>query len=721
MMQSSDYPEAMSGEQLFKIAREALQQRFGFSDFLPGQKDVLRDIFSGQNVVAVMPTGAGKSLLYQLPAIVMPGTVLVISPLISLMKDQVDSLRGKNIQAAYINSTLGTYEKRQIIEAMRYGLYQLVYVAPERLQNPDFRQAIRQTKVAMLAVDEAHCISQWGHDFRPDYLKIKDLREWLNYPQTAALTATATPDVRREIAQRLELQQWADHVAGFDRDNLYFEVRPVSSQKQKIEHIIATYRQIGPSGIIYAATRKNVESIDHKLRSQKIAAGCYHAGLPQYQRDKVQEDFMADRLSVVVATNAFGMGIDKTNIRFVTHYDIPANIEAYYQEVGRAGRDGKPSRCCLLFNYADTRIARFFIEESHPAPAVVEQLWQMISREQLVPSPEDLAARLNLSSMMTTRYALGMLERAGLIVRATPGDFYLCTPNEQGLVDLQDILHNDGKRKEHEEKRFAQIIGYAYHVGCRRVWILDYFGDHKEHAGCRACDNCENVALRHEVTDDKLIEVLKALSAVARLNGQLGRVRIAQVLIASRARQIMDGGLDKLPTYGALAYLPQSEVCDLLDTLIAAGYIQVRLKDAKYPLLGLTHAGHDVMMRREPCYLISQPTKAISRQVENGQSQAKTGTPGTASAEQPKHPAGKEKQAPIDYDQKLYAKLSARRKELADNLGRPAFVVFHNSTLQHMAMRKPRSLEEMLQVPGIGKVKLNLYGEEFLRIITEHG
>ena len=707
MVQSSDHPEGENDTSLLAAAREALQQRFGFNDFLPGQKEVLSDIFSGQNVVAVMPTGAGKSLLYQLPAVVMPGMVLVISPLISLMKDQVDSLRSKNIQAAFINSTLGSYEKRQIIEAMCYGHYQLIYVAPERLQSPDFRQAIRQSRVTMLAVDEAHCISQWGHDFRPDYLRIKDLRQFLKYPQTAALTATATPDVRHEIAQGLELQQWADHVAGFDRDNLYFEVRAVSSQKQKIEHIVATANRIGPSGIIYAGTRKNVERIEFELRQRKINAGSYHAGLSQYQRDQVQEDFMSDRLAIVAATNAFGMGIDKTDIRFVIHYDIPASIEAYYQEVGRAGRDRKASRCCLLFNYADTRICRFFIEESHPTPAVVEQIWQAICHEQLVPSPEELAARLNLSSVMTTRYALAMLERARLIARAIPGDFYLCTPNDQGLVALKEILASDGKRKQHDEEKLAQMIRYAYFDGCRRIWILDYFGDHKPCAGCQACDNCDNQVGRQQVTGDKLIEVLKALSAVARLNGRMGKLRIAQVLIASRRKQIIDWELHKLPTYGALAYLPQAEVCDLLEALIAAGYIQVRLKESKYPLLSLTRAGNEVMMQKAPCYLVQS---AANSHVDTTNPQTKS-----------KCAASKDKQAVVDYDKELYEKLASCRKSLADELGRPAFIVFHNSTLQQMAARKPRSLEEMLQVPGVGQMKLERYGKEFLQIIEEHG
>ena len=683
----------------FSKAYEILDKVFGFEEFLPGQKTVLADILASKNVVAIMPTGAGKSLLYQLPALLYQGLVLVISPLISLMQDQVQALQRKGVRTAFLNSTLSHREKDRVVQNMQRGGYQVLYITPERLQNPFFREALRQTNISMIAVDEAHCISQWGYDFRPDYLKIKDLLEYLQFPQTIALTATATLEVREEIAQKLGLSEWADHVAGFDRNNLHFAVIPVRSQKEKIEQIADIFRTHGESGIVYANTRKNVEWIQSKLQKRNVFAGIYHGGMSDEERVKTQNEFMQGHTPMVIATNAFGMGIDKANIRFVVHFDIPSCIEAYYQEIGRAGRDGDSSYCCLLFNYADTRVPRFFIEQAYPPPEFVLQAWQKLRQNPTVPPACELMQILNLKDETSARYLIALLERANLIARAQIGG-YICIPTPEKENSLYQYLQMEQMRKQKDEDRLQQMVRYAYHRGCRRTWILDYFGDHTPHHNCKNCDNCNQKSTQQEITGKQLIEILKALSAVARLSGRLGKTSIAKVLTGSKDKVVMDMQLTQLPTYGALAYRSQLQVCDLLEKLIAVGYIVVRLKEGKYPLLHLTKLGNEVMMQRTPCYL---PQEEL---ISPGKSK----------------PKKKKSKANIaeNVDQGLYEKLCELRREIARKLGVSAFIIFPNSTLEQMALEKPATLDKMSQIKGVGKKRLIKYGEKFLKIILEN-
>lgn len=680
-------------------ARKALHKYFGFENFRQGQIEVLGDVLKRDNVIAVMPTGAGKSLLYQLPAMIFEGVVLVVSPLISLMKDQVDSLIKKGIQAAYINSTLAPDRKRRVINNMKLGVYDLIYISPERLAIPEFQNDLRSTPIAMIAVDEAHCISQWGHDFRPDYLRIIEIRKLLGNPQTVAFTATATEFVRKEIAKRLGLETWTDHVAGFNRSNLHFEVKHIATQKSKIKNIINIYKKFGPSGIIYCSTRKHVELVQEKLLDANIKSSCYHAGLTDIQRNKVQNDFMNDKLGLVVATNAFGMGIDKADIRFVVHYDIPPDIESYYQEVGRAGRDGKDSYCCLLFNYADTRITRFFIEEAHPGYELTYKIWNLISQEQVVSkSFEELETATQAKSTMSIRYVFNLLEKANLIGKARQSDFYICTPYKEGIKFLDELLEIDAKRKAVDENRLEKMVKYAYHKGCRTLWILDYFGDYKRHTKCGVCDNCSKPEKQHEVKGEKLIEVLKALSATARLDNRLGKNKLAQVLIGSKAKSIMDTGLSEIKTYGALKYMSLEKISKLLDILIASGYIEIQLKDGKYPLLRLTASGRKVMMQEEPCYL--------SQELNTSSNKRKTSSQKT--------PAISED----NFDPDIYKKLEEVRKKLASEKRLTPFLIAHNKTLKEMAMVKPKNKEELAKISGIGGVKLEKYGNIFLEAIN---
>ncbi|BBM88180.1 RecQ family ATP-dependent DNA helicase [Candidatus Uabimicrobium amorphum] len=697
---------------------KVLKSQFGYEEFLPGQKVVIEDVLKREDVVAIMPTGAGKSMLYQLPAVVFDGTVIVISPLISLMKDQVDSLQQIGVKATYINSTLSSVERHNAMNGMQLGYYDLVYVSAERLQHQGFQEALRRTKIAMLAVDEAHCISQWGHDFRPDYLKIKDIREYLDFPQTVALTATATQIVREEIAERLGLESWADHVAGFDRNNLYFSVVFCASKKTKIERIAEIFDEKGAAGIVYAGTRKNVEYICNELTRFGMNVQKYHAGLSDSEREAIQNEFMENKIDLIVATNAFGMGIDKANIRFVVHFDIPGDMESYYQEVGRAGRDRKPASCYLLFNYADTRIPRFFIEEAHPTVQFAHKMWSFIQNEQVVPSIEQISSECKASSYMTVRYTLGFFERAGLVAKANPGDFYVLTPSQEGFSILENILSDDAKRKEHDEQKLNNMVKYAYHKGCRRLWILDYFGDTNTKESCHACDNCKNEVALQEATGEDLINMQKALSAVARLNGRWGKVRIAQLLVGSKSKDLLSLNVNSIPTYGVLEKYSQTDVCDFLDKLIEVGYIQVRLKDGRYPLLYLTEMGRSVMMGEEKCYF---PQDGLLKQTKTKTKTTKRSSRLDAlrNFSKPQKKESKTEIATHGDTLRLYKKLSEMRRRISQEVNKPAFVVLHNTTLEELAKSKPRTLEEMAQISGIGKVKLEKYGCEILQIINE--
>jgi ATP-dependent DNA helicase RecQ len=409
-----------------EAALAALRNHFGFEDFREGQREVITAVLEGHDTVVVMPTGGGKSLCYQLPALMLEGATLVVSPLIALMKDQVDALHARNLPATFINSSIDFEEQKARVQGMRRGAFKLVYVAPERFRSNHFVEALREAQISLFAVDEAHCISTWGHDFRPDYLRLRGALERIGRPQAIALTATATPYVRADIIEQLELKEPRAFVSGFDRPNLSINVTHTQKEREKITRIRAlTAKHAGGSGIIYSSTRKSVEQVTSRLKTAGLKVVAYHAGMDDAARAEAQDEFMSGRTQMIVATNAFGMGIDKPDIRFVAHYHLPGSIEAYYQEIGRAGRDRLSSDCELLFNYADKRTQDYFIEGSYPQPELIARVYETlvaIGQQRIELSTREVAQRAGIRNEMAVQSALITLEKAGHIERGAAGE-----------------------------------------------------------------------------------------------------------------------------------------------------------------------------------------------------------------------------------------------------------------------------------------------------------
>ena len=455
--------------------------RFGHTGLRPGQAEVIADIFDGTPVVAVMPTGAGKSLCYQLPAVILGergGVTLVVSPLIALMKDQVDVLRQRGISAAALTSAASPDEQREILDGMRTGAYTLIYVAPERFRSPRFVEALRamQDTLALIAIDEAHCISEWGHDFRPDYRRLGEVVRELRPPRLAAFTATATPEVRADIAEQLGVSLPRVHVRGFDRPNLFYTVDKAGGAADKVSRLIELIRtREGGTALVYAATRKNVEKYAAELTRTGMRVRVYHAGLDDDVRENAQDKFMAGKLDVIVATNAFGMGVDKSDIRLVVHADIPRSPEAYYQEAGRGGRDGRATRCVLLLNHGDIRLQEFLIAASYPTGEVLRTIWKLLRDEPVLGIAFGIEDRLRAklpgdTSAATVSNALRILERHGLLRNEPQDGAYIALRPDPSAPPLD--VDGIARRAEVERGKLRTMIEYAYWPRCRRQFVL---------------------------------------------------------------------------------------------------------------------------------------------------------------------------------------------------------------------------------------------------------
>jgi ATP-dependent DNA helicase RecQ len=591
-------------------SHELLEKHFGFREFLDAQEEVVEAIVGGADALVVMPTGGGKSLCYQLPALMLEGTTIVVSPLIALMKDQVDALQRRGIAATLINSSLDFPEQKERITALARGDYKLVYIAPERFRSRSFLEALGRATISLFAVDEAHCLSMWGHDFRPDYFRLDQALEILGRPQVAAFTATATPEVRRDILTHLKLREPREFVAGFARPNLKLLVTPVANEAEKYERLRALVRD-HKTGIVYCATRKRVEAVAENLSTPGMSILLYHAGMSDAEREQAQNEFMQGRRDIVVATNAFGMGIDRSDIRFVAHFDVPGSLEAFYQEAGRAGRDGEAATCELLFNHADTRVQEFFIDGSNPTLPFIVETYEMLRREaneqhELQISLKEMSVRLDgEGNDMMLSLALHVLDREGYIDRFDiPGRRARGTRLLKPEVRGHQLNLDADKLAEKERRDRAKLklmIDFVYGRKCRQQAILRYFGE-SDPAPCGNCDVClETAGPAREPTEEEALIVRKALSGVARMSVQtnegwqprFGRGRIVQTLVGSRSREIISARLDQLSTYGILksegvAYLNQllreMQECGLLISSIG-----------EYPMITLTEPGEQVM------------------------------------------------------------------------------------------------------------------------------
>jgi ATP-dependent DNA helicase RecQ len=525
-------------------ALASLRQHFGFNDFREGQREVVEAILGGKDAVVVMPTGSGKSLCYQLPALMLKGATLIVSPLIALMKDQVDALQARQLPATFINSSIPEGEQWSRIERLRHGEFKLIYVAPERFRSRRFTEALRSVSVSLFAVDEAHCISTWGHDFRPDYLRLKNVIPLMGKPQTLALTATATPYVRSDIIQQLGLMKPEVFVSGFDRPNLTIDVVHTEKEREKVARIKRLAKTHQGSGIIYASTRKSVEQLAGDLKAQGLSVSAYHAGLSDSARIKAQDDFMAGRTQMIVATNAFGMGIDKPDIRFVAHYQMPGSIEAYYQEIGRAGRDGLASACVLLFNYADKNTHDFFIEGSYPTAETARSVYNALvstGLKRIELSAAEIAKRTGgTRNEMAIQSSLYLLERAGHITRTSniergsaneppwqsnptvgatgarraSSDSTNARRRARSIIMLDEVpaatLRIDAgdvtRRAALERRKLREMIEFCYTEYCYRAHILDYFGDRHHARSCGTCGNCSpNAAVRSALASAEVL------------------------------------------------------------------------------------------------------------------------------------------------------------------------------------------------------------------------
>jgi len=593
----------------------SLRTHFGFDSFRAGQEEAIRSLLDHNHTLAIMPTGTGKSLIYQLAALQFDGLTLVISPLIALMKDQTDALNRRGIPATFINSAIPLPEQNQRLTLLAQGKYRLVYVAPERLRNVTFLRALQSQTLSLLAVDEAHCISEWGHDFRPDYLHIAEARRKLGNPLTVALTATATPKVQDEIVRLLGLPESTRRiVTGFNRPNLSLEVRYTDGLEAKLRALSELLRKpefnsgLQGATLIYTGTRRDAEEVAEFVRVVcKTQAEHYHAGLLPEDRARIQERFINGSTPVIVATNAFGMGIDRPDVRQVIHYAVPGSLEAYYQEAGRAGRDGLPARAILLYDPRDRALQEFFIQNSIVSPNELHMLYRALGNgnDEIWLTLEDFQRRTGLPQVKV-KVGLAELERIGALEHL--GDDNVRMLLKRGAWNPAAVQQAAARSKEHVRHRSEQLdhmIAYAESNACRRRIILQHFGDRGSADAPVCCDNCEtNKAASTNAAAGDVSQMSHAeraalviLDCIRRAKTRVGKTKLAQILHGSKAQDILAFHHDKNIYYGRLASLRQSDIERLIAQLIEMNYIKVI--GGEYPILVLTPRGENALQQKE--------------------------------------------------------------------------------------------------------------------------
>ncbi|MBI2473076.1 DNA helicase RecQ [Candidatus Uhrbacteria bacterium] len=590
--------------------RERLKTYFGYDTFRPYQQEIIDTVLKGEDVLVLLPTGGGKSLCYQLPALIREGITLVISPLIALMKDQVDALNANGIPASYLNSSLSAQEIQTVQQQALSGKLKLLYLAPERLGILGFDSFLLQLNVRLIAIDEAHCVSEWGHDFRPDYRRLVQLRTLFPTVNMIALTATATTRVRQDIVRYLQMPQPRVFLSSFNRPNLFYSVQPKQQAFQQLVTLLSRHKN--ESVIIYCFSRQDTEDLVSDLYTQGFRALAYHAGLEKQQRTRAQEAFIRDEVHIIVATIAFGMGIDKPDVRLIVHMDLPKTIEGYYQETGRAGRDGLSSECVLFYTYADKRKQDYFIAQ------------------------------------------------------------------------IQDELE-----QAQAQKKLSDMIGYCESTGCRRQYVLRYFGEEWKESFCGTCDVCQAPSVELQ---DATVLSQKILSGVLRTGERFGAGYVCDVLRGSARDRVVENKHDRLSVYGIAKDVSRQEVMLSIDLLLRYGYLEKQL--GEYPTLRVSGEGKKALTHREPILLPKIETGSVLKR------------------------AKKEKET--DYDFELFTKLRQLRKQIADQQGVPPFVVFGDRSLQEMSRAYPQDTTAFSTIFGVGDTKLKQYGELFVSHIVEY-
>lgn len=608
-------------EKRYPPIERALKKYYGYDTFRPGQLELIHALLDGQDVCGVMPTGAGKSICFQIPAIFLEGITLVISPLISLMQDQVAALCQAHIPAAYLNSSLTHSQYLKALQFAKQGRYKIIYVAPERLNTPGFLELIKCVKISMIAIDEAHCVSQWGQSFRPSYMEIAKFAASLpERPIMAAFTATATGLVKQDIIEFLGLKTPKVLVTGFDRTNLFFEVERPTNKKSALLQFLKKHKD--EPGIIYCQTRKEAEEVSDFLKSEGYLATCYHGGMDNALRTKAQEEFLYDQVQLICATTAFGMGIDKSNVRFVLHYSLSSSLENYYQEAGRAGRDGALANCTLFFQRKDIKLHEFLIQQT------------------CAEAPEQL-------------------ER-----------------------DLQ---------------RLRQMVAYCETPLCLRAYLLQYFGETLDHE-CSGCSNCQADWVSEDITKETRI----IYRAIQSLPHHYGMPFLSAFLKGKKTTRIKELGLIRNENHGALSYLAETRIRQILEYLITKGYL--RRSDDRFQTLSIGQILQKAIAENEEVFLQRKAKKqeSLKNQVDWSKTNSSLSSPEQA-----------------ENAKRLLERLKAIRMRIAHEYNLPPYLVVSDAALLQMVQDLPQNENDLLQIPGIGSYKCKAYGKAFLKVIQE--
>jgi len=655
---------------MMEEVEKALKRYWGYDQFRPLQKQAIECVLAGRDSVVVMPTGGGKSLCFQAPALVMPGLAVVVSPLISLMKDQVDALSECGVAAARLDSTQSAFERNEVMNRIRAKSLRILYLAPERLFTSGFMDLLAQANLSFIAVDEAHCISVWGHDFRPEYRQLGALKEVFPLAAVHAYTATATEQVRRDIAQQLNLKNPQMLVGSFDRPNLIYRVEEREKGDGQIRGVLDRHK--GESGIIYCIRRADVDQTCARLSAKGYRVAPYHAGMENEDRKRNQDAFSTDKVDIIVATVAFGMGIDKSNVRFVIHAGMPKSLEHYHQESGRAGRDGLEAECCLFYARKDYMTWKFIVGGGDPEATRV--------------ALRKLQAMFRFCINFTCRHQAILKYFGERAAQAHCGACDVCLGDEDG---------DYGYRGKDKEKRIPRDD-----AGTSRdeKWEEAWGGESRERAP-KIPVRSENVT-DSDIMPDSLVIAQKILSSVVRLGNDATHRVTVWTLVGSRRPHIMEQGYDQLSTYGILLGVRRRYVHGWIGQLVAQGYLESSVGDQG--ILRVTEKGWQVLKGNETPRL-ARPERRRKKSRGDG-----------------------EKPAPPDdpwegVDRDLFEILRAARRAIADEKKVPAFIVFSDASLRDMARRRPATPEEFLEITGVGETKRRQYGERFLVAIREYG